>query len=119
MIFIGIPLVTLEISLGQYHQTGDIGVFGSIHKRLKGVGLGSVCDVWVLVTYYVPLIAWVINAFFDTFSNAALWENGTGSEAYNYFLQKIVGEKTVGTDFRPTRLVWANVGYIALAWFIV
>jgi len=119
LLFIGIPLVTLEVSLGQYHQTGDVGVFGSIHRRLKGVGLGSVIAAWVLVTYYAPLIAWVINAFFDSFRNAAIWEDSTGSEAYAYFLEEIIGEKTLGADFLPTRMVWANVGYIAVTWFVV
>lgn len=119
LLFIGIPLVTLEVSLGQYHQTGDVGVFGSIHRRLKGVGLGSVVASWVIVTYYAPLIAWVINAFFDTFRNPEIWENSTGSEAYNYWLEDIVGEKTLGPDFRPTRMVWANVGYIAVTWFVI
>eukprot|EP00984_Skeletonema_dohrnii_P005766 scaffold2037_cov87-Skeletonema_dohrnii-CCMP3373.AAC.8 len=119
LLFIGIPLVTLEVSLGQYHQTGDVGVFGSIHRRLKGVGLGSVIAAWVLVTYYAPLIAWVINAFFDSFRNAAIWEDSTGSEAYAYFLDEIIGEKTLGADYLPTRMVWANVGYIAVTWFVV
>jgi len=119
LLFIGIPLVTLEVSLGQYHQTGDVGVFGSIHRRLKGVGLGSVIAAWVLVTYYAPLIAWVINAFFDSFRNAAIWEDSTGSEAYAYFLEEIIGEKTLGADYLPTRMVWANVGYIAVTWFVV
>jgi len=119
LFFIGIPLVLLEVGLGQYHQTGDVGVFGSIHRRLKGVGLCSAVASWVVVTYYVPLIAWVINAFFDSFTNAALWETSTGSEAYSYFLDEIVGEKTLGADFRPTRMVWANVGYIALTWFVI
>eukprot|EP00956_Cyclotella_meneghiniana_P010866 scaffold15231_cov66-Cyclotella_meneghiniana.AAC.4 len=119
LLFIGIPLVTLEVSLGQYHQTGDVGVFGSIHRRLKGVGLGSVIAAWVLVTYYVPLIAWVTNAFFDSFRNPAIWENSTGAEAYAYFLDEIIGEKTLGEDFRPTRMVWPNVGYIAFTWFVV
>ncbi len=119
LLFIGIPLVTLEVSLGQYHQTGDVGVFGSIHRRLKGVGLGSVIAAWVLVTYYAPLIAWVVNAFFDTFRNASIWENSTGSEAYDYFLEDIIGENTLGPDFRPTRMVWANVGYIAVTWFVI
>ena len=102
LFFIGIPLVILEISLGQYHQTGDVGVFGGIHKRLRGVGLGSVVCAWVVVTYYVPLIGWVVNAFFDSFRNAALWERGmtTGSEAYSYFLDEIVGEKTLGDDYK-------------------
>ena len=121
MVFVGIPLVTLEVSLGQYHQTGDVGVFGSIHRRLKGVGLGSVIAAWVLVTYYAPLIAWVINSFFDSFTNSSIWQNDNvnGTAAFNYFLDEIVGEKTLGPDKLPTRMVWANVGYVALTWFVV
>ncbi|KAL7449030.1 hypothetical protein ACHAWC_001134, partial [Mediolabrus comicus] len=109
LLFIGIPLVTLKTGANKRSR-----------GRLKGVGLGSVIAAcWVLVTYYAPLIAWVINAFFDTFSNAAIWKNSTGSEAYDYFLDEIIGEKTLGPDFRPTRMVWANVGYIAVTWFVI
>lgn len=32
LFIIGIPLLILEISLGQYYQTGDVGVFGSFHR---------------------------------------------------------------------------------------
>ena len=32
LFLIGIPLTILEISLGQYYQTGDVGVFGSFQR---------------------------------------------------------------------------------------
>lgn len=118
LIFIGIPLAILEIAMGQYHQTGDVGVFGSVHDRLKGVGLGSVMCAWFVVCYYAPLIAWVINAFFDSFGDTD-WEAMTGDEAYVYFKDEVVGGNTLGEDKRPTRLVGANVGYIALTWFVI
>lgn len=51
LFIIGIPILFLEISLGQFHQTGDVGVFGSIHARLRGVGLSSVACAYMLVTY--------------------------------------------------------------------
>jgi len=38
LFLLGIPLAILEIGFGQYFQTGDIGVFGSFHPRLRGVG---------------------------------------------------------------------------------
>ena len=57
---IGIPILFLEIALGQFHQTGDVGVFGSIHCRLRGVGLSSVACSYMLVCYYTMLIAWVM-----------------------------------------------------------
>jgi hypothetical protein len=113
LLLIGLPLLMLEIGLGQYYQTGDVGVFGSFHRRWKGVGLCSVALAFILVTYYSVLIAWVINAFFDSFGGNDPWarDGVTGSEAIDYFINEVIGAKTVGGDGRPTRIVPANVGY--------
>jgi len=121
LFLIGIPLLILEISLGQYYQTGDVGVFGSFHMRWRGVGVSSVACAYMVVTYYSVLIAWVIHAFFDTWSEDAPWvdEGVTGSEAVTYFVNEIIGASTLGDDGRPTRVVGANVGYSALAWFLI
>lgn len=59
----------LEISLGQFYETGDVGVFGSIHARLRGVGMSSIACGYMLVTYYSMLLAWTLNAFFDSFGS--------------------------------------------------
>mmetsp|Transcript_14648 Transcript_14648/g.29751 ORF Transcript_14648/g.29751 Transcript_14648/m.29751 type:complete len:649 (-) Transcript_14648:136-2082(-) len=121
LFLIGIPLLMLEIGLGQYYQTGDVGVFGSFHRRWKGVGLCSVACAFILVTYYSVLIAWVINAFFDSFGGRDPWADDgvTGGEAIDYFIDKLIGASTLGDDGRPTRMVWANVGYSAVAWFLI
>jgi len=115
LFLIGLPLLMLEIGLGQHYQTGDVGVFGSFHRRWKGVGLCSVALAFILVTHYSVLIAWVINAFFDSFGTGDPWaEDGTtGGNAIDYFVNKIIGADTV-EDGRATRVVGANVGYSAL-----
>ena len=108
---------------GQYYETGDVDVFGGIHRRLRGVGLSSVVCGLMLVTYYSMLLAWVLHAFFDTFSADSLWRQDpstiTLDQAKEYFENDILGLSTVGEDMLPTRLVWANVGYSALTWAIV
>lgn len=121
LFFIGIPILILEISLGQYYQTSDIGVFGTFHPRWKGVGLTSVVCAYMLVTYYSVLISWVTHAFFDSFGNDHPWakDGTTGDEAIDYFFNKIIGMETVGDDGRPTRVIGANVGFSALVWFVV
>jgi hypothetical protein len=70
------------------------------------------------------LIAWVINEFFGSFTSFAPWadEDVTGGEAIEYFLNEIIGMKTLfetaGNEtvpidnLRPSRIVRANVGYI-------
>jgi solute carrier family 6 GABA transporter-like protein 1 len=115
---IGVPILILEIGFGQFWQTGDVGVFGSFNPRLRGVGVASVACGWMLVVYYSVLIAWVINAFFDSFGDAAPWadEGVNGDIAIDYFLEEIIGTKTLGEDQKATRMMWINVGYSALAW---
>ena len=105
----------------QYFQTGDVGVFGGFHPRFRGVGVASVACGFMLVCYYSMLIAWVINAFFDSFTDAAPWDDEAvdGETAIKYFLNEIVGMKTLGDDNRPTRVVKANVGYSFLSWLII
>lgn len=119
LIFIGIPLCILEIGLGQYHQTGDVGVFGAINPRLRGIGLISIICGYLIVTFYVPLIGWVVRAFFESFSDPDAWDGITGSQGWEYFTNNIMGMSTLGPDLRPTRLVGPNVGYLFLSWFII
>ena len=58
-VLIGLPVLILEISLGQTQQTGNVGVFGYFHKRFRGVGMASVACAFMLVVYYSILLAWV------------------------------------------------------------
>jgi solute carrier family 6 GABA transporter-like protein 1 len=158
LFFIGIPILVLEISLGQVYQMGDagrcycslfilffalshvigwgvdtyllcfssfllshnVGAFGSIHKRLTGIGVGSILCAYLLICYYVPLISWVANAFFDSFGSVFPWDGLTGSEASNYFQDEIIGMSTLDEpDLWPSRLIGKNVGYLFMSWSIV
>ena len=121
LFLIGIPTLILEISLGQVYQTGCVGAFGALSPRMRGIGVASAVCAFFLVTYYAMLLAWVTNAFFDSFGGNAPWdqEGTTGEDAVNYFFNEIIGMSTVGEDGRPTRVVWANVGYNALVWFTI
>jgi SNF family Na+-dependent transporter len=60
LFLIGIPLLILEFGLGAAYQSGDIIAFGSIHKRLRGVGFASVFEAFMVVIYYNAIIAWAL-----------------------------------------------------------
>lgn len=121
LFLLGIPLAILEIGFGQYFQTGDIGVFGTFHPRLRGVGLASVGCGFMLDTYYVVLISWVMNAFFDSWSEDSPWNNPdlSGGDAVNHFVLKVIGMETVPDSGEPTRIVPANVLYTFITWLII
>jgi solute carrier family 6 GABA transporter-like protein 1 len=95
---------------------------GGFNTRLRGVGVSSVICGFMLNSYYVVLIAWVVNAFFDSFTDNGPWGDPdlSGKDAISYFYNDIIGMSTVtDPDLRPSRIVGKNVGYTALVWSIV
>jgi len=116
LFIIGLPILILEISLGQAYQTGDMGAFGSMNKRLRGVGLTSVKNSYFIVCYYCALLAWTLHSFFDTFREPEAWANG----ASDHFFNNIIGMGTLNEGSQmPTRLVPQNIGYLAMSWIII
>jgi len=118
---VGLPVLFLEIGLGQYYQTGDVGAFGSFDKRLRGIGVCSIAGTYILRPVYGILFAWMIRAFVESFSTeSSPWGNPdiTGREAFLYFFDGIVEQGTLTESNRPTRLVASNFAYAALTWFI-
>jgi solute carrier family 6 GABA transporter-like protein 1 len=98
-----------------------VSVFGSLHPRFRGVGVGAVACAFVLVTYYSMLLGWVSRASFESWSEEAPWtdENVTGEQAITYFLEEIIGIKTLGDDGKPTTVVGQNVGYSFFCWVCI
>lgn len=47
------------------------------------------------------------------------WEGINGSDASDYFFHEVVGTYTLDEDMRPSRIILANLFYLALAWLIV
>lgn len=122
LFFIGIPLTVLEVGFGQYFQTGDIGVFGGFHHRLRGVGVCSTVCGFIVSSYYVVMIGWIVNAFCSSWDDDAPWGNPdvTGNDAVQYFYNEIIGMETIVNDnLSPTRVVAANVGYTAIVWCVI
>jgi SNF family Na+-dependent transporter len=73
LMLLGLPMMLLELSLGQLFQRGDIGVFRGIHPRLYGVGLASVFSAFAINIFYTYLIAIAGCYFFAGFSNPLPW----------------------------------------------
>ena len=121
LFLIGLPLLLLEISLGQHMQKGDIGVLGSINKRLQGVGLSAVLCGFIVTGYYVPLLSWVLRMFCESFGKMSdTWNEAvSGSDASQYFFDEIVGIYTLGDNLVPTRFVWTNYAYLIITWLCV
>lgn len=73
LFFMGIPLLLMELSLGQKFQRGDISVFRGINKRLAGIGFASVFSAYIITWYYTVIISWSLVYFAAAFKNPLPW----------------------------------------------
>lgn len=121
LVFIGIPVLILETSIGQFYQTGDAGAFGNINKRARGLGLASVVCSFVLNSYYSALLAWVCRMFiYSIMGSDGRWRNlEKASDAYDWFLNEVTGMKTLRPGLVPTRIVWENLLCLLFVWAVV
>lgn len=58
MILEGMPLLLLELGIGQRLRQGSLGVWNVIHPYLGGIGLGSSVIAVIVACYYNMIIAW-------------------------------------------------------------
>lgn len=67
-------MFVLEVSLGQYLNTGGICVWNLV-PIFKGIGYASMTMIGLCNIYYIVLIAWTLYYFFVSFQNPLPWES--------------------------------------------
>lgn len=127
LFFLGIPVLILEICIGQAYRGGVVVAFHGISKHTKGVGLAVIMTGYVVSTYYVPILAFIMHYFRSSFQSPLPW-TGRGTEFYMVDVvanpDPIPGtiENDVVTSYTsyPSKgLVGETVGWCAFMWFIV
>ena len=69
LVLLGIPLLFLELAIGQSIRLGTIGVWKAIHPYLGGVGLASAVVCVLVSMYYNMIIAWCFYYLFASFQD--------------------------------------------------
>ncbi|CAH1283761.1 unnamed protein product [Diabrotica balteata] len=77
MIFIGGPMLYMELAIGQFTGRGPIGALGHLCPLFKGTGIASVVISFLLSTYYSVIIAYGIFYFFTSFRVNQPWDDCT------------------------------------------
>lgn len=127
LIFLGIPALILEITIGQAYRGGPTVAYDHMHKRLKGVGFSLVYNGHGIVLYYVAILAWVMTYFRHSFKSPLPWEGRAEEFYFNSVLHVVEptgGEIENGAvqsymSFPGTALLGETVGWCAFTWFIV
>lgn len=131
LVFEGIPLLYLELAIGQRLRMGSIGVWNSISPLLGGVGIASMFVSFLVGVFYNTILAWVLWYFFHSFQNPLPWtecplnENRTGynlecekSTPVNYFWYRTTLNITPDININGS-MQWWMVVCLATAWCVV
>ncbi|XP_026795715.3 sodium-dependent neutral amino acid transporter B(0)AT3 [Pangasianodon hypophthalmus] len=131
LVFEGLPLLHMELAIGQRLRMGSIGVWNSISPYLGGVGVASMTVSFLVGLFYNTILAWVLWYFFHSFQEPLPWQscpvkaNHTGyveecekSTPVNYFWYRETLNITPNISINGD-LQWWLVVCLASAWCIV
>jgi NSS family neurotransmitter:Na+ symporter len=88
----GIPMLILEFSLGHWSRQGAPGAFKKIGKKWEFVGWWSALVPFVIVTYYIVVMAWCFS--YLIYSIDLRW----GMNAEHFFRSDFLGTTTGPLD---------------------
>lgn len=129
LVFEGLPLLYLELAIGQRLRLGSTGVWNSISPLLGGVGIASLIVSFLVGLFYNTILAWVLWYFFHSFQEPLPWahcpvsvtghnEECEKSTPVNYFWYRETLNITTNIGDTGT-IQWTMVVCLASAWAIV
>lgn len=130
LFFLAIPILMLEIALGQAFRGGCVLAWHTANQRAKGVGISVVYTGYAVLIYYVPLIAWIMTFFRYSFHNPLPWADSDVAEFFHErVLQEVPSVPGRLSDDLSTIERWKTypgmdmvpelVGWCAFTWFVV
>merc|ERR1719347_1558196 len=69
----GVPLLFMELAVGQYSRRGPIGALDKLCPILKGAGVGTVVISFLLSTYYNVILSWSLFYLLSSFQSPLPW----------------------------------------------
>eukprot|EP00240_Pyramimonas_obovata_P003280 CAMPEP_0118929856 /NCGR_PEP_ID=MMETSP1169-20130426/6731_1 /TAXON_ID=36882 /ORGANISM="Pyramimonas obovata, Strain CCMP722" /LENGTH=685 /DNA_ID=CAMNT_0006872117 /DNA_START=228 /DNA_END=2286 /DNA_ORIENTATION=+ len=112
---LGIPLLLLELGMGQVFQGGQAKAMDCIHPRLRGFGLSTGIAAFAIATYYNAILSWTVVYFFSTLSAELPWK---GEDMAERFFYQDVLERSDSIS-QVTKLAWKVENAMALVWYFL
>ncbi|XP_048123371.1 sodium- and chloride-dependent GABA transporter ine isoform X2 [Alosa alosa] len=135
LLVLGIPLLYMELIVGQYLRKGPVHVMEKVCPLLKGVGLATVAISFIMCTYYNVIITWSLYYLFSSFQSPLPWQscNNTwntlnctdhvtnssySTTASQQFFNRKMLDRTGGLEEAGT-LRWELFLLLLLAWILI
>ncbi|KAH7323124.1 hypothetical protein B0I35DRAFT_350581 [Stachybotrys elegans] len=130
---IAIPVLILEIAIGNAYRGGSVVAYNSLNYRLKGTGLAMLYIGFVVGPYFVVNLAWIMVYFRNSFYSPLPWagratefyeqvtsvvpepipgsytDDGTGIRSWVQYVGTSVNGETVGWSIFTWFLVWLSI----------
>ena len=84
LVLVGVPMLMLELAVGQKMQQGAIGSYSKLHPSFVGLGIFALFSSFIIVSYYAVVMAWSL-----LYLLASLRVNWAGN-AKDYFYQEVL-----------------------------
>ncbi|XP_059801272.1 sodium-dependent neutral amino acid transporter B(0)AT3-like isoform X4 [Hypanus sabinus] len=97
LIIEGIPLLHLELAIGQHFRRGSIGVWRSISPYLGGIGIASMLTVFQQGLFYNTILAWTLWYLFHSFEEPLPWKNCPLNNNQTGFIEEC--EQSTSVDY--------------------
>ncbi len=110
MLLAGIPVMMLEFGLGHKFRGSAPKIFASISKRAEWLGWWQVLVAFVIACYYVVVIAWTIDYFLFSFTQA--WTSDPKGFFFGQFLGLTDSPMNLGS------IQWPILGAAVFAWLV-
>jgi neurotransmitter:Na+ symporter, NSS family len=107
----GIPLLILEIGLGQKIQKGAVDSLASIRKKFSGLGWWALFTSFIVISYYAVIMAWSLIYFLVSFGTQ--WSDDPESYFFNNVLQLSDSVGSIGS------IVPAIFIALAVSWIVI
>ncbi|XP_037124719.1 sodium- and chloride-dependent GABA transporter ine [Syngnathus acus] len=136
MLFVlGIPLLHMELTVGQYTKRGPVHALEQFCPLLKGVGVASVAISFIMCTYYNVVITWALYYLFSSFQVPLPWQgcnntwntpnctdhatnNSYSSTASQEFFKYKMLQQTAGIEEAGV-VRWDLMLILMLAWILI
>merc|ERR1711935_87925 len=130
MVLEGMPLLLLELGLGQKLRLGAVGAWKKVHPALAGVGYGSSCVAAIVGCYYNVIIAWCIYYLASSFVSPLPWsscplsqDNSSITECEDSSETQFFWYRTVldasDSIASPVSIKWWLLACLAGSWILV
>jgi neurotransmitter:Na+ symporter, NSS family len=107
----GIPLLILEVGLGQKIQKGAVDSLASIRKKFSGLGWWALFTSFIVISYYAVVMAWSLIYFLVSLGTQ--WSDNPESYFFNNVLQLSDSVGSIGS------IVPAIFIALAVSWIII